>query len=934
MSNHRTPSWPLYLIFFFSGMAALIFETLWFRQAGLGLGNSVWATSLVLASFMGGLAIGNGLAARAGDRVANPIALFAGLEICIGLTGVTLVFLLPEVGAVLRPWVGSLADQPVQLNGLRAGVSFVLLLVPATAMGMTLPLLTRALAAIEPRFGEVLGNLYGFNTLGAMAGVIATETVLVHGLGIRGSAWLAGSVDGGVAIAALYLSRRAQPLAPIQRPALPLRRVAPLLAAAFVGGFGTLALEVIWFRFLLLYVNGTAQTFAVMLAIVLGGIAGGGWLAARWLAHDPRAQRFAPALLLASAFGCAMGYLASPLLVGLLPNGRAYAWDEVLRMGLPLMLPVALLSGCFFTLVGTALRDEIGTAAASTGVLTLANTIGAGLGSLAGGFVLLPWLGIEASFFTITALFTLTGAGLAFSQQAPVKPTAGVACLTAIPLVLFPHGSMQDFHYEVQKIRHGGEIAETREGLTETIVYLRTSLEDQPVYHRMLTNGHSMSSSSAAGRRYMKLYTYLPVALHPRLERGLLISYGVGQTAKSLTDTASFEELHFVDISRDVIELNRVVFPREEDRPTKDPRVTVHIEDGRAFLQNTDLRFDLITGEPPPPGMAGIVNLYTREYFQQMYERLAAGGMVTYWLPVHSLTDASSKAILRGFCDVFEDCSLWNGSAADLMMVGTREATQRVSREHFEAQWADPVVAPELRELGFEHPEQLGALFIGGSDWLRAQTADTPPLRDDWPGRIVAPFAQSDPKLRGHYPEWEKTRPPAYRYTGGVEAPSPTYERWIDAGPEAEQRFRESPFIQTLWPPALIDASLPYFRFQRIVDDWSHQRASGMDELDTLVTRSDLRAPVLWLAGSDASYQRAAAASEATTTEVQFHRAVGRLAAREFEAAASLFAGAEADPQHGPRAVELGAYARALAERAPLPGPDLPERAGTHAQGH
>jgi spermidine synthase len=926
MSHHRSPSWPLYLIFFFSGMAAMIFETLWFRQAGLGLGNSVWATSLVLASFMAGLAIGNGLAARLGDRAANPIAVFAGLEVCIGLTGVALVFLLPEVGRLLQPWLGPAVDHPVLLNGIRASVSFLLLLVPATAMGMTLPLLTRALAAIEPRFGEVLGNLYGFNTLGAMAGVIATETLLVAGLGIRGSALLAGSIDGAVALAALGLSRRAQPLAPMIRPALPLRRVAPLLGVAFVGGFGTLALEVIWFRFLLLYVNGTAQTFAVMLAIVLGGIAGGGWLAARWLAHDPRAQRFAPVLLLASSFGCAMGYLASPLLVAMLPNGRAYAWDEVVRMGLPLMLPVALASGCFFTLVGTRLREEIGTDAASTGALTLANTVGAGLGSLAGGFVLLPWLGIEASFFTIGLLFALTGVGLAFSQSAPAKPVALAAGLAAVPLVFFPHGSMEDFHYEVQKIRHGGVIAETREGLTETIVYLRTSLEGQLLYHRMLTNGHSMSSSSAAGRRYMKLYTYLPAALHPELRRGLLISYGVGQTAKSLTDTKSFDELHFVDISRDVVELNRVVFPRQQDRPTEDPRVTVHIEDGRAFLQNTDLRFDLITGEPPPPGMAGIVNLYTREYFQQMHARLAPGGMVTYWLPLHSMTDRSAKAILRGFCDAFPDCSLWNGASADLMMLGTREATHRVSREHFEAQWSDPVVAPELHALGFEHPEQLGALFIGGSDWLRAETANTPPLLDDWPVRIVAPFEEVDPALRARYPKWEDTRPPAYRYTGGVSAPSPTYERWIDAGPEAEARFRDSPWIQKSWPASLLEATLPYFRFQRIVDDWGHQRTSGMDELHAVITASDLRAPVLWLAGSDSSYQRAASAIDSSTPEVWFHRGVGLLAAREFERAADAFARAYVDAEHGPRAVELGAYvqalsghrerARALAERS------------------
>jgi len=589
-----------------------------------------------------------------------------------------------------------------------------------------------------------------------------------------------------------------------------------------------------------------------------------------------------------------------------------------MRIGLPLMLPVAVTSGCFFTLIGAALREKVGTDAGTAGALTLANTIGAGLGSLAGGFVLLPILGIEKSFFAIGLLFAIAGLGLAWSRESLTRHTTRVAVLAAVPLVFFPHGSMLDTHYRVQQARNGGgEIVETREGLTETIVYLRHSLEGETLEYRMLTNGHSMSSSRGSGRRYMKLYTYLPAALHPKLERGLLISYGVGQTAKSLTDTASFKELHFVDISRDVVELNRVVFPELQDRPTHDPRVTVHIEDGRAFLQTTDLRFDLITGEPPPPGMAGIVNLYTREYFQQMHGRLAPGGMVTYWLPLHSLTDQSAKAILRGFCDVFEDCSLWNGMSSSLMMVGTRGSMQRVSREHFEAQWADPVVAPELHALGFERPEQLGALFIGGSDWLRAETAGAAPLIDDWPGRILLPFAESAPALRAHYPNWEKTRPPSYQFTGGVESPSPSYERWIDAGSEAETRFLASSFVQHWWPPELIEASLPYFRYQRIIDDWSQRREVGMDELHTVLSTSELRAPVIWLAGSDADYQRAATAiTDPPTPEVEFHRAAGLLADREFEAAAEAFARAEDDPRHRQKAIELGAYAWTLSGRS------------------
>src|SRR6185369_1818235 len=148
----------------------------------------------------------------------------------------------------------------------------------------------------------------------------------------------------------------------------------------------------------------------------------------------------------------------------------------------------------------------------------------------------------------------------------------------------------------------------------------------------------------------------------------------VGNTAKAMTDSRGLETIDVVDLSRDILAMNRIVFPGETGRPLEDPRVRVHIEDGRYFLQTSDRRFDLITGEPPPPGIAGVENLYSREYFQLIHDRLADQGIVTYWLPLADLTDVSAKAILRAFCEVFDDCSLWNGSGTNLMMVGGRNA--------------------------------------------------------------------------------------------------------------------------------------------------------------------------------------------------------------------------------------------------------------------
>jgi hypothetical protein len=148
----------LYAIFFASGASALIFEMLWFRQAGLALGNSVWASSLVLSGFMGGLALGNALGARYGGRLRNPLRAYAIAEVAIAVTGVGLVYLFPVLGVALAPWLRPLLDLPWILNPLRLFIAFLLLLIPSTAMGITLPLLTKALMGHDPHFGAVLGG--------------------------------------------------------------------------------------------------------------------------------------------------------------------------------------------------------------------------------------------------------------------------------------------------------------------------------------------------------------------------------------------------------------------------------------------------------------------------------------------------------------------------------------------------------------------------------------------------------------------------------------------------------------------------------------------------------------------------------------------------------------------------------------------------------
>lgn len=882
----------LHAAFFLSGAAALVFENLWFRQAGLAFGNSVWASSLVLSSFMAGLALGNALAARRAAAFRRPILAYAVLEVVVAAAGVGLVLLLPLLNAPLAAVLGGLADRPVLRDTVRLGTAFALLVVPTTGMGMTLPLLAQGLRRWRPEFGRNLGSLYGWNTLGAVAGTLGVETVLLTPLGIRGSAVVAAALGALAATAALAVSRGGEKpaggavAATPEVESLPERLTLPagrlVLAAALAGG-ALLALEVVWFRFLALFTPNTRLNFAIMLGAVLAGIGLGGLAASAWLRRGAGAVAHLRTTALLAGLAVVATYTGFSDLLSGIADPADVAPGRTALLATALVFPVSLLSGLLFTLTGVALRDHVGSDAASAGVLTLGNTVGGMFGALLGGFVLLPRLGTERSIALLAATYGLVALclpGPARDRSAARRGVwaAGAAWLAFV--ALFPFGLMERRYLPASWERFATpatHVLAVREGLTETAAYLEDRLGGEALNQRLVTNGFSMSGTSYRSQRYMRVFVYLPVALHPRVESALLISYGVGVTADALVKTREVERIEVVDVSRDVLELSREVWPEPESFPLADPRVSVHVEDGRHFLQTVKRTFDLITGEPPPPKNAGIVSLYTREYFALVRERLAEGGLASYWLPVHSLSLEETRAVVRGFCEVFPDCSLWNGVDLDWMLLGSRPGPRSgpVSEERFARQWKDPVVRADLLETGLERPEQMAALFLADSRGLARLVGDTAPLVDNWPHRLD-PTAPID---------W-----------------GPYREILRSAGPEA---FAGSAHMRELWPAGLRESSLPFFRWQQVLDRYFQASRDAdpdrfLADLHAVLSETRLRLLSVLLLGSDPDRQRVAsrlAERGETAGWIEAERAVAAMARRDYgEALARADRALSADP--------------------------------------
>jgi predicted membrane-bound spermidine synthase len=831
------------LIFFLSGASALIFESLWFRLAGLSLGNSVWSASLVLAAFMGGLALGNGLVARLHRRVLHPVRIYAVLEFAIGIGGIAVVLLLPRLPNLLGPALGSLTDLPALLNAVRLTIAFGVLLTPAIAMGATLPVLAQALSRQDSNFGANIGWLYGWNTLGAMLGAVSAELILVPTFGILNSGLFALVFNLMAALIALRISQTHE-TAPMPRPQMPevpqviSVRCRRYVAVAFLSGALMLALEVVWFRFLLLTRDGTSLIFAVMLAVVLAGIAVGGLAAAHLFRRDERAYRWLRRVTAASAALVVLTYWGYDLFAVYsdLLDTTTLAF---ICFATFLMFPVAALSGVAFTMVNRAVKDDLGSSARTAGIATFSNTIGAMLGSLGAGFVLLPMVGMESSFFLIAAMYCLVAFVVPLEEQTSrltILWDRGVVVAAIACLILFPFGLMQRTYFGAQAATLPNHtLITTREGLVETVRYYRRDIFGEPKYYRLVTNGHSMSATTTASQRYMKLYVYLPLALKADARDALLISYGVGSTAKALTDSRGLQNIDIVDISEDILEMSTIVYPGDEN-PLQDERVRVHVEDGRFFLNTTSSRYDLITSEPPPPKNAGVVNLYSQEYFKLIRKRLNPGGYASYWLPVLQLEPLDTLAIIKAFCNAFDDCSLWSGAGLEWMLLGSNDANRQSDAVQFSAQWREPLVGRELVALGLESPAQLGSLFMADSDLLIKLTADVAPVTDNYPSRISSRQVSN----RGY-----------------VEL----YDMLMHEG-ERLERFRYSEQIGRLWPAEIKKSSEPYFQYERVIKNYFtagiYQRQTDpyiWEDIDDLLTNTSLTTLPLWLLGSDQGTQ-------------------------------------------------------------------------------
>jgi spermidine synthase len=884
-------------VLFLSGTGALIFETLWLRLSGLAFGNSVWAVALILSSFMAGLALGNALAASARIRRWRPLYFYTVLELFVAFFGCTIVFGLPVVGDLMRPMWQMLWNYQPALLGLRFVISFLILLVPTTAMGLTLPVIIEDPLLRETEFGRAIGFLYGSNTLGAMLGAILGEAYLIGAFGLYGTSLAAAAVICLAVVIALSVARfgAGRHAAVFKGPdrsehsRFPLSFDASyrppwrLLLVSFGSGLILLALEVIWFRFLRLYVVSSPTAFAVMLVVVLAGI-GLGSIAAGAINHRSTwMPHLVSALLLLAAIAVLLSYLCFPGEAIRTPAGAfsLASWWQIAILCIALMFPVSFLSGTLFPTIVAMVQASAQNRMNSTGIATLLNTSGAAIGPLMGTFLLLPFLGYQTSLICCAAGYALLSLIVAERALYSLRRPLGIVVVTLwiallVGLVFFPY-RRTEAHFEhasrpYERDDQGhvlARVVKRIEGTSDTWQLLRRDLFGQPYYYRLLSDSFSMSATSPRNQRYMRLFAYLPLALHPGARDVLLICYGCGVTADAFTRKSSLERIDIVDISKEVFSLADSYTGINYTNPLHDPRVHPIVQDGRFFLQASARKYDIISGEPPPPKVAGAVNLYTQEFFSLMRSCLKEGGIATFWLPINQLRVEEAKAILHAFHNAFPNALVWAGADKDWIMMGINGPARRASEDELRQFWNDPATGSDLRRIGIEVPQQLGALFLMDGDEIDRITHNTAPLTDIHPKRL----------------------------TDGPWDDEASHRFALDyfTAPAASQRFDRSSLINQIWPETLNPAAAELETFFTIRESRYLSEIVGSNklaELDLYLRHSRLRVPVLEVLGSDAFRvsiaERVARGSETPPLEVMPDLIAGALAQRNIDRAIKL----------------------------------------------
>ncbi len=775
----------LYLCFFASGIAGLTLEIVWSKYLSYLLGNSIYGVATVVAAFLGGLGLGAVMGGTLASRTREPLMMYARLELLVAAMGL----LSPLAYLLARPLFaslyGAMGGSGIAFLLVRFSVLFAALLIPTIAMGATLPLLVSAFTRREGEFGTSVSRLYAINTAGAVCGVALAGFALIPSIGLWKAAAVAAGIDllvaaavfavkpapravadagettGGVDASGAAVERRDPPRGAYSPASADTPAFTPLILPAFaLSGFCAILYEVAWTRILSVPFGGMVYSFSSILAVYLLGIALGAALASLLL----RRSR-APALL----FGLFQLLLAGAVVLGsrvfaslpdlqatLIAQSRGSAANlfagEAAVAARIVLLPTFFL-GALFPLAAAIYQRARHEAGASVGTIYAANTLGSIAGSIVTGFVLIPAIGSFRAILAaalanvaIGCLALLLGEGARWKRgaaaAAAVAGTVAVASF-AIPtwqsermsfgfvrlLRAYEFGGESLVHRILEKVGHSEELERLlfyKEGRVATVTVLETG--DR---RALLINGKTdATTGSGEDMAQQVMVGQVPLLLAPNAKDVCVVGYGSGVTTHAVL-THPIEKALTLELEGAVIEA-APFFEAAAYRPLADPRSRLVVEDAGTYLRSTKENFDVIISEPSNPWIAGVGNLFTKEFYEEARRRLKPGGIFCQWIQTYSVSPATLSTVLRTVATTFPKGQLFYvESSGDLIILAVPDRELFLDRASMEAVFQRPAVAADFARIGIHSIEDVLGAYRGRLDRLAREAGPGPVNTDD-----------------------------------------------------------------------------------------------------------------------------------------------------------------------------------------------------------
>ena len=747
----KSRSWPSSLIlsgvvacFVLSGFAALLYQTAWLRQFSLVFGTSELAVAAVLAAYMGGLSLGAAVAARFVHRITRPVLFYGLLEAGIALSALAVPLLLQLARMVYVALLGG-QPEPVDASGLGQSffyliVAFVVLAIPTTFMGATLPLLTKYVVKSEAQIGTRVGLLYATNTVGAIGGTLVAGFVLLPILGLNGTVWVGVFINLVVFVLAASIAIQIgkttstaeadrQKLSPAageaqSEPTAILRSRFWILPIMLLSGANAFVYEVLWTRLLGHILGGSITAFATMLAGFLSGIAIGSAIASRFARTRDQATGYFVMAQLGIAVTSSLIYQLLPLAI---PETAGLGGN--VAFAILVLLPATVFIGATFPLAVRMLAASRSDAAPASARVYSWNTVGAIVGATLAAFFIIPLLKYEGTIKLAVLLNAALGLAAAFLATRRVRSAIAISLIFFLGFSGLYHPRMPEEILRSSPVfpMPGGEIVFYEVGRSATVVVIE---EGGSFYLR--TNGLPEAAPSELGsppeRRTQRNLSLFPVLARPRAESMLVVGFGGGVALESVPRSVSSVDV--IELEPQVLEANRFYGDRRENNPLDDPRINIVVNDARSALSLTEKKYDAIVSQPSHPWTAGASHLYTREFMQLAREHLTEDGVFLQWMNATFVDDFLLKALSASMLDVFTHVRMYQVDPGTLFFLGSE---QPLDPERQIARTGLPLSDDVLTYLehGIGAPEDLLVALTMDQENLESFSAGAPLITDN-----------------------------------------------------------------------------------------------------------------------------------------------------------------------------------------------------------